>query len=154
MTIAHNVIDYLQRNQLPYSVVAHAHSASSRQTSVAAHIPPEKLAKAVILNDKTGYVMAVIPASRYIDLTALSKRLGRPLELVAESGIPQIFQDCEPGAIPPIGPAYGMETVVDHGLVGQSDIYFEAGDHEELIHMDGEKFLLMLKQALHGTFAR
>jgi Ala-tRNA(Pro) deacylase len=153
MTIANSVIDYLQKNRVSYSVVGHAHSANSKQTISAAHIPAEKLAKAVIVKDKNGYLMAVLPSDKYVDLHALSKRLGRALELSDEPAIHPIFKDCQPGAIPPIGPAYGMETILDDSLVGQPDIYFEAGDHEELIHMDGENFLHLLKQAQHGRFS-
>lgn len=152
MTIASSIIDYLNKSRVTYSVIAHAHSATSRQTVSKARISPDKLAKAVILKDAKGYVMAVIPADKYVNLESISHRFGRAMVIAPESGFPQIFKDCEPGAIPPIGPAYGMETLLDDSLVGQSDIYFEAGDHEELIHMNGENFLLLLKRAQHGSF--
>jgi Ala-tRNA(Pro) deacylase len=152
MTIASSIIDYLNKSQVSYSVIAHAHSATSKQTVSNAHISPDKLAKAVILKDAKGYVMAVIPADKYVSLQSVAKRFGRTMVIATESGFPQIFKDCEPGAIPPIGPAYGMETLLDDSLVGQPDIYFEAGDHEELIHMNGENFLLLLKRAHHGRF--
>ncbi len=152
MTIASSIIDYLNKSRVSYSVIAHAHSATSKQTVSKAHISPDKLAKAVILKDAKGYVMAVIPADKYVSLQSVSKRFGRTMVIAPESGFPQIFKDCEPGAIPPIGPAYGMETLLDDSLVGQPDIYFEAGDHEELIHMNGENFLLLLKRAQHGRF--
>lgn len=152
MTIAQNLISFLQQNHAKYSVVAHPHSASSKETVKAAQIPPEKLAKAVILKDKRGYVMAVVPANRHVDLGSLSNKLGRRMEFVPETRFSPIFSDCEPGAIPPVGPAYGMETILDDSLVGQSDIYFEAGDHEELIHMNGDHFLHLLKEARHGQF--
>jgi Ala-tRNA(Pro) deacylase len=152
MTIANSVMDYLNKSRITYSVIAHSPSASSKQTVSKAHISPEKLAKAVILKDARGYVMAVVPADKYVSLDAVSRRLGRPVAIAPESGFPQIFKDCEFGAIPPIGPAYGMETLLDDSLAGQTDIYFEAGDHEELIHMNGESFLLLLKRAQHGRF--
>jgi Ala-tRNA(Pro) deacylase len=152
MPIASSIIDYLNKSRASYSVIAHAHSATSKQTVSKAQIAPEKLAKAVILKDGKGYVMVVLPADKYVNLESVSRRLGRTMVIAPESGFPQIFKDCEPGAIPPIGPAYGMETLLDDSLVGRSDIYFEAGDHEELIHMNGENFLLLLKRARHGSY--
>ena len=33
--------------------------------------------------------------------------------------------DCEPGAVPPLGAAYGLDVVVDDSLTDHSDVYFE-----------------------------
>jgi Ala-tRNA(Pro) deacylase len=152
MTIPSSLIDYLNKSQVNYLVIAHAHCAASQQTVSRASITPDKLAKAVILKDAKGYVMAVVPADKYVNLESVARRLGRKMVLAPESGFPQTFKDCEPGTIPPIGPAYGMETLLDDSFVGQSDIYFEAGDHDELICMNGENFLRLLKHARHGHY--
>ena len=57
------------------------------------------------------------------------------------------------GAIPAVGPAYGMLTVIDKNLGAQPEIYFEAGDHEELIHMKQEEFTVLMHDAVDGGFA-
>jgi len=152
MSIAKTVVDYLQQNRIPYDVVPHPHTSTTRGTVESTHIPPERMAKAVVLRDNGGYVMAVIPGSRHVSVRALSKKLGRELVLAEESRLAPVFRDCELGAIPPLGPAYGIETIVDDGLVGQPEIYFEAGDHEEIIRVDGDQFLSLLKEARHGQF--
>jgi Ala-tRNA(Pro) deacylase len=153
MTIATTIIDFLQQHRVPYSVVAHDHSGSSRQTVSSAHVPPERLAKAVIFHDRRGYLMAVVPGNRYVSVKTLSEKLGRELALAEERRIAPVFGDCDPGAIPPLGPAYGMETILDDSLVGQPEIYFESGDHEELIQVSGEDFLRLMSQARHGQFS-
>ena len=43
-----------------------------------------------------------------------------------------LFKDCEFGAVPPLGLAYGMSTVIDDCLSEQPEIYFEAGDHDRI----------------------
>jgi Ala-tRNA(Pro) deacylase len=111
------------------------------------------MAKAVVLADRGGYVMAVVPGSRHVSVKTLCKKLGRELVLVQEDSLIPVFKDCARGAIPPLGPAYGIETIVDDSLVGQPEIYFEAGDHEELIRVNGEQFLSLLRQARHGQFS-
>jgi Ala-tRNA(Pro) deacylase len=88
-----------------------------------------------------------------VGVETLSRRLGRELQLVDENRIAPIFKDCDVGAIPPLGPAYGMETVVDDRLVGQREVYFEAGDHEDLVCVSGEQFLALLKEAQHAAFS-
>lgn len=152
MTIAKTVEDYLQQNRIAYDVVPHPHTSSTRGTVQTAHVPADRVAKAVVLHDDDGYVMAVVPGSRHVSVKMLSKKLGRELNLSGEDRLVPVFKDCAIGAIPPLGPAYGMETIVDDSLVGQPEIYFEAGDHEELIRVKGEQFLSLLREARHGQF--
>lgn len=153
MPIAKTVTDYLQKHRVPYSVVPHVRTYSSKDSAQRAHVRPERLAKAVVLIGRGGYVMVVVPGDRHVEVHALSHKLGRELALVPETSLAPLFKDCAPGAIPPIGPAYGMETIVDDSLVGQPEVYFEAGDHEELIRVDGEQFLRLLSEARHGQFS-
>jgi len=153
MSVAQTVVSYMQTRQIPYTVLPHRHTVSSRETAEAAHVSVERLAKAVIFWDRRGYLMAVVPGDRHVGVETLCKKLGRELTLADESRIAPVFKDCDPGAIPPIGPAYGMETIVDDSLVGLPEIYFEAGDHEDIIRVDGEQFLQMLSPARHGQFS-
>ncbi|MCK7581420.1 MAG: YbaK/EbsC family protein [Chromatiales bacterium] len=153
MTIAQTVSGYLQSRHVAYDVIAHSYSDSSRKAAETAHIPPEQLAKAVILNDRRGFLMAVVPGDRHVSLEDLRKKLGRRLSLTPETRLAPVFRDCESGAIPPLGPAYGMETILDDSLVGQPEIYFESGDHRGLIRVGGEEFLALLREAMHGRFA-
>lgn len=153
MTVARTVLSYLQSRHIPYTVVPHRRTLSSHETADAAHVSAEYLAKAVIFCDLQGYLMAVVPGNRHVGVEHLSGTLGRRLVLADESRLAPVFKDCELGAIPPLGPAYGMETIVDDSLVGLPEVYFEAGDHEELIRVNGEEFLQMLTQARHGQFS-
>ncbi len=152
MSVAKTVIDRLQQDRVSYDIIAHPRTACTRETARSVSVPPERVAKAVVLHDGRGYVMAVIPASKYVSVKTLSKKLKRRLALAREDYLSLVFKDCARGAIPPLGPAYGIETIVDDSLVGQPEVYFEAGDHEELIRVSGEQFLSLLRQARHGQF--
>lgn len=153
MTVAKTVINYLDQRAVPYALVEHAPTRSTRATAAYSHLPPGCIAKAVVLSDDRGYVMAVLPADRYLNVHTLNRKLKRSLRLVDEPRLQQVFRDCAFGAIPPLGPAYGMTTVVDDHLVGQPQIYFEAGDHEELICVSGEAFLALLSRARYSSFS-
>ncbi len=107
----------------------------------------------MVLIDDAGYVMAVIPSNRHLRVETLAKRMRRNLALAAENRIMTVFKDCATGAIPPLGPAYGMKTILDDSLVGLPEIYFEGGDHEDLVRVDGEQFVRLLKEAQHGQFS-
>ena len=153
MAIPQTVSGYLQSHHVPYDVIAHPYSDSSRKAAEAAHVPPKLLAKAVVLGDQRGFVMAVLPGDRHVSLEALWKKLGRRLSLLPESRLAPVFRDCVFGAIPPLGPAYGLETIMDDSLVGQTEVYFESGDHRGLIRVGGDEFLVLLEEAMHGQFS-
>lgn len=150
MTLPHIVSNYLADRGIQYQLLQHPHSESSRESAHKAHVPADHLAKAVVLRDSQGYVMAVVPANHWLRMKAVRDDLGRPLMLCGEKELESLFVDCRPGAIPPLGPAYGFETLVDDDLLALADVYFEAGDHEQLVHTDGEGFRSLLKGARHG----
>lgn len=154
MAIAMTIENYLKEHHVPYDVVMHNRTMNSLKTADAARIPADRLAKAVMLEDEEGYVMAVVPAMYHVNLGALRHQMGRNLGLATETEAAKLFKDCELGAIPPLGPAYGIETVWDDALMNQSDIYFEAGDHEELIHISRDQFMQLMSMAKHGHFCQ
>jgi Ala-tRNA(Pro) deacylase len=154
MAIASTVSHYLAEHDVAYDVLTHPHTVTSGESAEASHVPGMRLAKSVLLEDEQGYLMVVLPSSRQVDLGELHRQMNRNLGLATESELGNLFFDCEIGALPAIGPAYGVETVVDDTLAEQPDIYFEAGDHEQLIHVSGETFQVLLGDAArHGNFS-
>lgn len=153
MAIAMTFKQYLEQCGVPYEVVTHPRTYSSMRTAEAAHVPGHRLAKSVILEDDGGYVMAVVPSNRQIRLGSVSDQLHRELRLATEQEISTLFKDCDVGAIPPVGPAYGLETLVDDTLTREPDVYLEAGDHEELIHVSHDAFLDLLGPVRQGHFS-
>ena len=153
MGIAMKLSDYLKANEVQYEVLNHSHSGSSMQTAKASNVPARCLAKAVVLEDDTRAVMAVLPASRRLQLRELQAIRGHALRLATEADLKDLFKDCEPGAVPPVGVVYGIETIWDDSLTEQPDTYFEAGDHETLVHMKTRDFIGLMKGARHMAFS-
>jgi Ala-tRNA(Pro) deacylase len=152
-TIAATVQRYLRDCGIDYEIVEHARTLSSSRTAQAGHVSGDRLAKAVVLKSEGGFTMAVLPASppapgRDQDY------LERPVGLATEREVEQLFGDCELGAIPPMGKPYGMAMIVDDSLAEQPDVYFEAGDHMSLIHVNAMAFQRLMAEARHGRFSR
>jgi Ala-tRNA(Pro) deacylase len=155
MAIAMTVSNYLADHGVEYDILSHPHTLSSGESAQAAHIPGNRLAKSVILEDDLGYLMVILPANRHLDLGELHRQMNRNLGLATEGELGQLFQDCEIGALPALGPAYGIETLVDDLIAEQPEIYFEAGDHEQLIHVSAESFHALLGERVgHGRFSQ
>ena len=153
MATASTVMRYMAQHGVRYDVVAHPHSRSSMETAELAHVPGDRLAKSVVLEDEDGYVMAVLPSTYHVRLGKLGRELNRSLRLATEKELTTLFADCEMGAVPPVGLAYGMSTIVDDSLTDQPEIYFEAGDHEQLIRLDRDAFTALMEHAGHARFA-
>jgi len=155
MAIAITLKQYLADSDIDYETLTHPRAMSSSQTAEASHIPGARLAKAVLLKEgRDSYLLAVLPASHHIRLDALRDWLGRQVTLATEEEIEALFSDCEIGAVPPIGNAYGLDVVVDESLVGDDDVYFEAGDHATLVRVPGTAFERLLANARQGQFSR
>jgi Ala-tRNA(Pro) deacylase len=154
MSIAHRVSEYLTEQGVDFDLVGHPHSATSAESAQLAHVPGDRIAKSVVLGDERGYLMAVLPASCRLDLGELHRLTNRKLGLVTEYELGALFDDCETGAVPPFGNVYDIEMVVDESLAEQPEIYFEAGDHESLVHVSAETFEHLLGDAQHCEFTR
>ncbi len=153
MAIAAALEDHLSRLNVAFDIVHHGYAPSSAHAAAAAHVPGDQLAKSVLLEDEDGYLMAVVPATHRVDIGRLGRELHRRLGLATDEEVCQVFNDCDPGAVPPVGAAYGIETVLDDSLCEQPDIYFEAGDHQDLIHVSGEQFAELMQGARHARFS-
>jgi Ala-tRNA(Pro) deacylase len=154
MTIAATVQRYLDDCGIDYEVVEHARTMSSSRTAEVGHVSGDRLAKAVVLKSEGGFTMAVLPASCHLRLGEIQDYLKRPVGLATEKEVGQLFDDCELGAIPPVGKPYGMEMIVDDSLNELPDVYFEAGDHMSLIHVNAVAFQRLTAEAHHGRFSR
>ena len=71
------------------------------------------------------------------ELDELRRLLGNEVDIANEEQVETLFIDCEPGAVPALGAAYGLKVIVDDSFAQQPDIYFEGGDHTNLVHVSG-----------------
>jgi Ala-tRNA(Pro) deacylase len=153
MSLSPTLAEFLTRHGTHYALEHHMHSFCSLESAREAGVDEESLAKSVVLQDETGFVLAVLPASRRLELEKVREELGRALHVSREQDLARLFPDCERGAVPPIGAAYGLQTVLDASLEERDEIYFEAGDHETLVRMEGSAFLDLLEDATVAEIA-
>lgn len=154
MFVSQAVMGYLDRYGVDFELVTHPHTACSSETARAAKIKPKQLAKAVLMRSKDDYMLAVVPASSHVNAFAVCELLAGELVTFAyESEMPSIFRDCERGALPIVGEAFGVRTAVDDELLASDDVYFEAGDHEHLVHLRHDDFARLMGHQLHGRIS-
>ena len=153
MSIPSRLCSYLDERRARYEICAHQHSRSSAETARTALVPPHQLAKSVIVEDQAGCLVAVVPGDRNVMLGRLSRLLERKhLRLADENRIAALFADCDRGAVPAFGMAWGIATVVDDELEANEVVYIEGGDHECLLRMSHDQFRELMRVARHGHF--
>lgn len=153
MSIARRLKWYLDSNGISYECIHHARTVTSLASAREARVPAEGLAKCVLLEDERGYVLAILPASRKLDFRKIARQFHRHLELAGEDELHRVFGDCEVGAVPALGKPYNVPTLLDDELLALPDLFFEAGDHEDLVHLSGLAFRALLDQTQHGAIS-
>jgi len=153
MTIAQTVQQHLKDRGIDYDVITHSPTGSSSESAQSAHVSGDRIAKGVVVKDGGDYLLAVVPGEHYLDIKSLGEHLNRDLVMADESELSGLFTDCKEGAVPALGIAYGLKTLVDDALLKQPELYFEAGDHESLIHVREADFEVLMEGAEFGTFS-
>jgi Ala-tRNA(Pro) deacylase len=151
MSIAPQLKQHLEETSADYELIEHSPTKTSLENAAASSVPADKIAKAVLLDTEDDYLLAVLPSDRKVELSELRSELGHKPRLASEDELKSLFADCDVGAVPPVG--YGVTTIVDDALEQQPDVYFEAGDHSSLVHMNRSEFSRVMKDARHGQFS-
>lgn len=153
MAIAMTLKQYLDDHHVAYEVMTHRPEMTTTRVAQACHVPGNTMAKAVILTDGDDYLMAVVPSTHHLKLGAVSRMLGRSVGLAHEEEAMSRFPDCETGAFPPLGPAYGMSAIYDDSLMDLPELYLEGGDHRCVVHMARKEFGRLVADAPHGAIS-
>ena len=154
MALSKTLQQFLDRMQVEYEVFLHAPTPSASRTAEASHISADKIAKGVLLKDESGYVLAVLPASHHLDLQEIERVLDSPASLAGELELAEIFRDCELGAVPAVGAAYGLDVIADERVMALGEVYFEGGDHTSLVRVGAADFRKLMGDVQQARLAR
>ncbi len=153
MGVPITLAQYLVDQDIAYEVVPHPHSETALDSATAAGVTADRVVKAVvILEGEGGFMLALLPASHRIQFDELRRLLGDHVDIAGEEKVETLFVDCEPGAVPALGAAYGLDVVIDDSLAEQRELYLESGDHASLVHISGQNFRKLMAGARHGRF--
>jgi len=153
MAIAQTLKSYLESHNVHYEMVKHSHTDSAVDSAKSAHVPAHQMAKAVVLEDSSGYIVSVLPSNNHVNLGWVNEELQRDLKMATEPELRKLFEDCVTGAVPALSNAYGLKVIWDDQLRHASDIYIEAGDHEHLIHLKGDDFQKLMASLPHSVIS-
>lgn len=145
--------EFLESRQARYETVAHPGAVSAQEQAAVTHTPGWMFAKVVVVKERDGYVLAVVPAACVVDLDRL-KGLVRhgEVRLATIEEIGTAVPDCAAGAIPPFGALHGLPTFVDRALLAVREVTMPAGDLGTAIRMRVDEFQRLAEPRV-GDFA-
>jgi Ala-tRNA(Pro) deacylase len=132
------VQDFLRSQHVLFETLLHRPTSSAAELASSLHVPGREVAKTVLVRAGDDFVLTVLPATVRIDLGRLARVLGissTQLRLASPDEILEVFDDCEPGVIPPFGRIYGLETIVDDSLADNQTIVFGANTRHDAVRM-------------------
>jgi Ala-tRNA(Pro) deacylase len=134
-----------EENEILHHVFPHREVYTAQDVARTTHVSGALMAKPIIVHESANrWYMAVVAAPHHVDLATIHRMTGRPKgRLATEEELRRLFPDCEVGAMPPFGWLYGMPMYIDDSFRRHDDIWFQAGNHREVVQMrfhDYEKF--------------
>lgn len=146
MSVSPKLAEFLDQKHVPYVTQPHPRAYTAQETAAAVHVPGWEVAKSVIVRADGQFMMAVVPATRRIDLDRLRAAVGASqVRLATEAEFGDLFPECETGAMPPFGNLYHVPVIVDESLKKDREIVFNAGSHTETIRMAFNEFSELVK---------
>ena len=143
----------LDERNIKYISINHSPAYTARETAASTFVPRREFAKTIIVDLDGEKVMAVVSASRHVDISSLRSLAGaKQARLATEDEFNALFPDCELGAMPPFGSLYEMRVFVDEMVTEVDDLCFNAGSHEQIMRMACGDYINYEKPVV-GAFA-
>lgn len=129
---------FLEGKGVDFEVVEHGTITTARAQARAAGISADHVAKTIALRDEALFLLAVIPASRRLDLDKTRRALAASaaLRFATEDEMRSEFDVFDVGALAPLPEIVRTTEVVDERLLEPERILFSGGDHTHGVLMD------------------
>jgi Ala-tRNA(Pro) deacylase len=132
------VTEHLEQRGCVFEVIPHRQAYTSVDEARALGIEVGEVLKTLAV--RTGYALAVIPASRRLDLHLAREALGDSrARLASEEELGRDFPDYELGALPPLGALPGAQVYVDPEVLGHDTVTFAAGTQTGSVKMQTQE---------------
>jgi Ala-tRNA(Pro) deacylase len=146
MPILKRLKEVLDDAKVDYEVCSHALAYTAQEIAQRQHVPGKAMAKVVIVRADGAYVMAVMPASRMLNLARMKAAINtKQVALATEAEFTKLFPGCEIGAMPPFGNLFGLPVYVDSELEKDETIFFNAGNHVQTVRLRYQDFKALVQ---------
>jgi len=135
-----HLAQHLRDQHVAFETLVHPPAYSAQRRAHYLRLSGKQVVKNVLLQGPGGYVLAILPATRRIDLARVAAHLGGPVRLASEDEITERFANCEWGVTAPLGTVYGLPTLLDDSLSPDSTLVFELQFRAESVRLSCQAF--------------
>ncbi|SFN32615.1 HDOD domain-containing protein [Marinobacter pelagius] len=150
MALAARLEQYLSEQGLSYRELAIEPVPNLDAAVIASGRSQHDFVQATLLLDIDGVVMAVHRFDSALDIPAVQQLTGRRLQPLTARQSKRLFEDCEPGFVPPVGGAYRVPVLVDEDVINGQPVLFSGGRNDALVEIDGETLKILLADAFRA----
>ena len=130
------VTEHLEQRGSAFELLPHRQAYTSTDEARALGIDAGEVLKTLAVRTGPGYVLAVIPASRRLDLHLVRDALGdHHARLASEEELGRDFAGYQLGALPPLGALLDCQVFVDPEVLEHDLVVFAAGTQTESVSM-------------------
>jgi Ala-tRNA(Pro) deacylase len=134
------VTEHLEQRGSVFEVIPHRQAYTSVEEARALGVEVGEVLKTLAVRTGSGYALAVLPASRRLDLHLAREALGDSrARLATEEELGRDFPDYELGALPPLGALLDVRLYVDPEVLGHDTVTFAAGTQTESVKMQTQE---------------
>jgi prolyl-tRNA editing enzyme YbaK/EbsC (Cys-tRNA(Pro) deacylase) len=135
-----SVLDYLRGRGVPFLVLPHPDATTAEETAERHSIDPDEMVRTVVMSNRFGHALMVVPWTRQLDPTLARRAMNDPRatatpadERTALSG------EFDPDLWPPLGLFLLLPTFVDSVVADREQIVFPAGKPTTLVCVQTEE---------------
>jgi prolyl-tRNA editing enzyme YbaK/EbsC (Cys-tRNA(Pro) deacylase)/nitrite reductase/ring-hydroxylating ferredoxin subunit len=126
--------EHLTQRGVAFEAIAHARTDTSLDEARALGVDADAVLKTVVLKTAAGHALAVVPATRRLDMKlARAATADSHVRLATEAELRQDFADYELAAVPPLGALVGVPLFVDPEVMDHDKVVFAAGSQTESV---------------------
>jgi Ala-tRNA(Pro) deacylase len=139
VTLMATVSEHLKKRGVAFEATSHAETYTSVDEARQLGIGADEVLKAVMVQTTSGYRLAVLPASRRLDMKLVEEAVGdKHARLATEQELERDFPGYELGALPPLGSLMAVPTYVDPEVMEHETVVFAAGSRTESVKVRTE----------------
>ena len=132
------LLDWLASHEIEHEIHEHEAAQTARATAAAEGVDPRTFAKVVGVAVADGRcVLLILDATDQVDLHKARRALDAgEVRFLTEGEMTALAPDCEAGAMPAVGPLFGLSMYADYAVRDDPDISFNAGSHRFSVRVE------------------
>ena len=135
-----SVLDYLRGRGVPFLVLPDPAATQPEETAERHEVPTDELVRTVVMSNRFGLALMVVPWNRQLDLALARRAMNDPnAQRALDQELEEKMPEFEVDAWPPLGLFLLMPTFVDREVADREQVVFPAGKPGTLVCIQTEE---------------